>query len=205
MGWASTNSARCSRGSSQAGSYAKLVPPAPISKVYCHGMCPALTPRTAEQARWPKHPINSSSRGTRLPSSTGSLCHRSLTKVPHLQHAREGWRRRAVTVAPVMTKSVAQGDATAPRLSSGPAVSCVRRADMAQTAEVRLLLPVGWQQCRGFVRRWLRHMVLLEEGVGAGLTSLQLTAQCCHVCVSPSNARVSLLGPGTSLRGLAAG
>lgn len=176
MGWASTNSARCSRGSSQAGSYAKFVSLAPIPKVYCHGVSPALTPRTAEQALWSKHPINGSSCGTRLPSSTGSLCHHSLTKVPHLQRAQEGWRRRAVTVVPAMTKSVAQGDATAARLSSGPAVSCVRRADMGQTAEVRVVPPAGQQQCRGFVPRWLRHMVLLEEGVGAGLTPLQLTA-----------------------------
>lgn len=61
----------------------------------------------------------------------------SLTKVPHSQRAREGWRRRAVTVVPAMTKSVAQGDATAARPSSGPAVSCVLQADMGQTAEVR--------------------------------------------------------------------
>lgn len=146
----------------------------------------ALTPPTAEQALWSEHPVSSSSHGTWcaasarasgwLPSSAGSLCHRSLTKVPHLQHAQEDWRCRAVTVVPAMTKSVARGDATAARLSSGPAVSCVHQADTGRTAEVRLLLPVGWQQCRGFVRRWLWHMVLLGEGVGAGLTSLQLTA-----------------------------
>lgn len=72
-----------------------------------------------------------------LPSSAGSLCHCSLTKVPHLQHAQEGWRHRAVTVVPATTKSVARGDATAARLTLGPAVSCVRRADTGQTAEVR--------------------------------------------------------------------
>lgn len=185
MGQASTDSAHCSSGSSQAGSYDKFVPVATVPKVYCHGVSPALTPPTAKQALWSEHPITSSSHGTWcagstwgsgwLPSSTLGHCHCSITKVPHLQRAQVGWRCRAVTMVPVTTKLVARGDATAARLSSGPAVSCVHQADMGQTAKVRLLLPMGWQQCRGFVWRWLWHVVLPGEGVGAGLTSLQLT------------------------------
>lgn len=77
------------------------------------------------------------------PSSTASLCHQSLTKVPHLQRAQEGWRRRATTVAPAMTKSAARGCATAARSSSGRAASCARPADTARSAEVPRLGRAG--------------------------------------------------------------
>lgn len=53
-----------------------------------------------------------------------------------MQRAQEGWRRRATTVGPAMTKSAAQGSATAARSSSGRAASCARPADTARNAEV---------------------------------------------------------------------
>ena len=105
-----------------------------------------------------------------LPSCTGSLCHCSLTKVPHLQRAQEGWRRRAVTVVPATTKLVARGDATAARLSSGPAVSCARRADTDQTAEVRGKL-WGGSNAEGLCGGGCSTRCYLERGeVGAGPT-----------------------------------
>lgn len=76
------------------------------------------------------------------------------------------------TTVPATTKSAARGDATAVRLSSGPAVSCVLWTDTGQTAEVRGKL---WRGIGG-------HLVLLAGGAGAGLTSLQPTA---HESVLP--------------------
>lgn len=118
----------------------------------CHGMSLALSPQAAELSvvRAPREQQLSGVWGLCggsgwLPSSTGSLCHQSLTEVPHLQCALEGWRRPATTAGPAMTKSAARGSATAARSSSGRAASSARPADTARNAEVRAgAAPRGW-------------------------------------------------------------
>lgn len=106
---------------------------------------------------WSEHPVSSGASVGSVggsgwpPSSTGSPCHQSLTKVPHLQCAQEGWRRPATTVGPAMTKSAARGSATAARSSSGRAASSARPADTARSAEVPR--PGGALQGCGTARR----------------------------------------------------
>lgn len=134
--------------------------------------CPQHSLHGLLSCLWSKHPMSSSSGALGvwglwgytgwLPSSTGSLCHHSLTKVPHLQHAREGWRRRATTVGPATTKSAAQGSATAARSSSGRAASCARPADTARSAEV----PAGRGSGTEGLCPGLWHRGLLGELLG---------------------------------------
>lgn len=92
------------------------------------------------------------------------------------------------TVGPVMTKSVARGDATAARPSSGPAVSCVHRADMGPSAKVwgaqgGCVVPL----CRGVCRMegdrcWVSTRICAERLHHAGDVQGSLQSRWCSGC-----------------------